>query len=305
MTRGYPNQSTLSLIAAAALLAAISLASSPASAAYVTVYGGATYDAATQTGYLLPGLPVSPGRTAGNGVAVGHATKYTNGASLGPRAVRWDASGTAATELGNLGTDSGGYTYNVAWAVNTAGTAVGYAEKYGDFSLGYVYRAVRWDASGSAATELGGLAIGSSDTFSQAYAVNTAGFTVGYAQTFTSSGTFLGSRATLWDLDGVAFDLNTLIDPNSGWTLDYGRGISDTNWVTGIGGFDPDGAGPLAAYNRAFLLDVSSAVPEPSSLALLTFVVPALLRRRHQSRQRPQEAVTRPSAWGERRLTSS
>ena len=62
-------------------------------------------------------------------------------------------------------------------------------------------------------------------------------------------------------LDAVAIDLNTLIDPASGWTLTEANGISDTNWVTGIGSFDPDGGGPLAAYDRAFLLDVSPRFP--------------------------------------------
>ncbi len=145
---------------------------------------------------------------------------------LGNCAVRWDAATTAATELGNLGTSSSGSTFSYAVAINSAGAAVGYADKY-------------------------------------------------------TGGTLVGRRAVLWDLDAVAFDLNTLIDPASGWTLTEARGISDTNWVTGIGLFDPDGAGALLAYDRAFLLDVTSAlVPEPTGLLLLALAVPALLRRR-------------------------
>jgi hypothetical protein len=405
---------------AAATLAAIWLVTSPASAAYVTVYGGPTYNAATQTGYQSPLLPVAPGWTAGDGVAVGAAHKYSGGMDLGYRAVRWDASGAAATELGNLGTDSSGYTGSGAVAINSAGVAIGGANKYnGDTSLGgravrwdasgtaatelgnlgtngsgytiagasainsggtavgyaYTYigdtylgpRAVRWDASGTAATELGNLGTNSSgETDIKAYAVNTAGVAVGFANKFTG-GTYLGNRAVrwdasgtaltelgnlgtnssggtdsgavainsagtavgyaikyspdgtslgtravrwdangtaatelgslgndingitgreayainsagiavgfankftgdtyvdpravLWDLDAVAVDLNTLIDPASGWTLTEARGISDTNWVTGLGSFDPDGAGPFAAYDRAFLIDVNS-----------------------------------------------
>ena len=82
-----------------------------------------------------------------------------------------------------------------------------------------------------------------------------------------------------WDPNGVAINLNTLLDPGSGWVNLYeARGISDTNWVTGLGTFDPGNGQP--AYDRMFLLDISSAVPEPASLSILALVVPALLRRR-------------------------
>jgi hypothetical protein len=471
-TSELPSRATIIFVATAAL-AAILLASSPAFAAYVTVYGGPAYDAATQTGYQSPILAVAPGWTAGNGVAVGSAEKYTGGTSLGHRAVRWDASGAAATELGHLGTSSSGYTDSFAYSVNTAGAAVGWAHKYtagtnlgqravrwnpsstaatelghlgansggatnakafavnsagtavgyaGKFSgarylgdravrwnasvtaatelghigtdssgytlveaqavniggtaVGYAFkysgntdlgiRAVRWDASGTAATELGnlgtssggrtvssaldvnaaGVAIGSAEKYSpagtnlgtravrwdpsgaaatelgnlgadaggntnsNAYALNSAGTAVGWAHKYSpdgtflpyaravrwdasgavtelgndinngilggaayavntggvavgyghkvAGGTFLGTRAMLWDVDAVAIDLDALIDPARGWTLTKAIGISDTNWVTGIGSFDPDGGGSLAAYDRAFLLDVSS-----------------------------------------------
>jgi PEP-CTERM motif len=67
----------------------------------------------------------------------------------------------------------------------------------------------------------------------------------------------------LWNYNALAIDLNTLIDPSSGWTLLQAYGISDTNIAVGVGSFDPDGAGPLASYGRAFLLDVSSVVSAP------------------------------------------
>jgi hypothetical protein len=217
------------------------------------------------------------------GTAVGYTNKYTGGTNVGNRAVRWDMPGNIATELGNLGVNSLGFTSTYAYAINDAGTAVGYATKYrlGGAHLGE--RAVRWDASGSAATELGNLGTDSSGfTSSTAYAINRAGAAVGYASKYTGGGTLVGQRAVLWNLDSLAIDLNTLIDPASGWTLTRAYGISDSNWVSGTGSFDPDGAGPLLAYDRAFLLSVSSLVPEPTGLSLLAAGGLTLLRRRRQ-----------------------
>ncbi len=216
------------------------------------------------------------------GTAVGSAEKYESGSEMGIRAVRWDASGTAATELGHLGTIDG-HTISEAYAINDAGTAVGYAWKSeSDVSKGI--RAVRWDASGTAATELGHLGTDANGyTTSRAYAINAAGIAVGFAQEYDLSGAFLGQRAVAWGLDGVAIDLNTLLGPDdaAGWlNLFQAASINDAGWVTGLGTYDPDGAGPLGAYTRMFLLDASSLIPEPASLSLLALGGMVMLRRR-------------------------
>jgi hypothetical protein len=113
-----------------------------------------------------------------------------------------------------------------------------------------------------------------------ANAINAAGFTVGEAHKYTN-GAFVSRRAVLWGPDAVTIDLNTLIDPAGGWTLSEARGISDSNWVSGVGLFDPDGPGPLPVYSRAFLLDASSIVPEPSSsLTILLAAILVWTRRR-------------------------
>ena len=147
------------------------------------------------------------------GTAVGWAKKYVAGADHGYRAVRWDPSSSTSTELGNLGTSSGGSTNSFAYALNGSGTAVGRTEKYVN-GVWYNYHAVRWDASGTVATELGQLGI---DGYgSTALAVNDSGTAVGW----TVTGPSINSRRTVaWKSDGVAIDLNTLIDPASGWTL--------------------------------------------------------------------------------------
>jgi hypothetical protein len=56
---------------------------------------------------------------------------------------------------------------------------------------------------------------------------------------------------------GNNIDLNTLIDPGLGWTLEIAYSINDNGWIVGQG-INPDG------YTRAYLL-----IPEPATLALL------------------------------------
>ena len=223
------------------------------------------------------------------GTALGNADKYDgSGTFKGERAVRWDGSGTAATELGVLGTDSGAVRSARAFAINTAATAVGFADKYDDSGRFLGHRAVRWEGSGTAATELGILGTDSSGyTTASAYAINDAGFAVGYANKYDAGGTPLWERAAYWGAENVAIDLNTLIDPASGWTLLKAGAISDTGWIAGSGLFDPDGAGGQEAYYRLFSMQVpATAVPETTSWAFLALAAVSRLRRRGRMNDR-------------------
>jgi probable HAF family extracellular repeat protein len=72
--------------------------------------------------------------------------------------------------------------------------------------------------------------------------INDGGDVVGY---FDSSGS---SHAFLYtDNDGMV-DLNSLVDPNSGWTLDVAYGINAQGQIVGVGTFDGQ------PTPRAFLL---------------------------------------------------
>ena len=124
--------------------------------------------------------------------AVGYSEKYASGSDVGSRALRWDASGTTAIELNNLGTSALGYTTAHAYAVNAAGTAAGDSSKYvSGGNMGS--RAVRWDASGTVATELGNLGTSSTGyTDACAYAINTAGTIAGWSDKYVG-GTDLGT----------------------------------------------------------------------------------------------------------------
>jgi hypothetical protein len=66
----------------------------------------------------------------------------------------------------------------------------------------------------------------------------------------------LGPCAAYWDLNGKAVDLNTLIDPASGWRLTSANSISDTGWIAGYGYFDPGGPNGQVEYYRLFSMQV-------------------------------------------------
>jgi len=194
------------------------------------------------------------------GTAVGWATKYVSGSPVGDRAVRWDASGTVATELDNLGLSGSNSSTTSAYAVNDANTAVGYAQKYVSGNL-VGTRAVRWDGSGTTATELGNLGLDANNsTSASAYAVNGAGTAVGYAQKYDLSGDYVSDRAVIWLPDASAIDLNDLgvvpVPAGGAWTLTTARALSADGWVAGSGAFDPDGDGPQASYTRHWVAQV-------------------------------------------------
>jgi hypothetical protein len=68
--------------------------------------------------------------------------------------------------------------------------------------------------------------------------------------------------------DGVGLaDLNTLISPASGWTLQVARDISDTGLIVGLGMF--------GGRSTAFLL---TPIPEPSSVFLTAVAMLAAVR---------------------------
>ena len=209
-------------------------------------------------------------RVRPNGVLSGK-TEITS-ATGGSRSIptRWAADGSVTVlDMPSYAVENG---FNSVLALSDTGEAAGRVATKTSGSDGF--RPVRWDAGTSAVTSLGLLGTPTATTSAWALGVNDAGVAVGVQR---ARGNDTDGTALLWGADGVAVDLNTLIDPASGWRLIEADSITDAGYVAGVGMFDPDGGGPLAAYTRSFLIQ---AVPEPATLAVAGVLAVGVLRRR-------------------------
>lgn len=216
--------------------------------------------------------------TTGN--VYGFSQTYSGGVDMGYRAVRWNAGSSVPNQLADLGHNSAGYTDARPRGSNAAGDAVGYATTWaGNTNLGV--RAVRWAAGQGGVVKLDDLGTTSSGFGnSQANAINSLGDTVGYSNVY-SGDTSLGFHATLWFAhQTTVIDLNTLIDPASGWVLNSAYGINDSGVIVGQGTYDPDGSGPIAPQVLPFRLDINTNTPEPTVCALAFSAVMLALKRR-------------------------
>jgi probable HAF family extracellular repeat protein len=116
--------------------------------------------------------------------------------------------------------------------------------------------------SNGTVADLGSLG-GNSAAYSVAYGINDSGSVVGtYAPT-----PCLQYYPEYCDLDaflyanGALIDLNSLLPPDSGWQLYEATGINDSGQIIGDG--------TLNGQYEGFLLDMSSATPEPGSATLI------------------------------------
>ena len=164
-------------------------------------------------------------------------------------AVRWESNGDM-TLIGDLGMGFVG-------AINDSGHVVGGNYHQGSGST----RATYWD--GTTTTFLG--AFGATDD-SGAYGINSLGDVVGYNEG--------GQDEAFLYTSGAMYNLNTLaasfLVPQDGMSVGFTRlesaiGINDAGQIIGIGLYF-DGT---EVYNRAYLLNTLTAVPEPSTYAAI------------------------------------
>jgi probable HAF family extracellular repeat protein len=137
--------------------------------------------------------------------------------------------------------------------INNAGQVVGIAGSqaflYANGQMQYVNTLGTWVSSSASGINDYGLVVGSAETASHYW------------------------YAFLYDYNnGSVIDLNTLIDPSSGFTLEGATAINDEGLIVGYGYNS-------AGQEDAFLL---TPTPEPATLSLLALGGVALLRRRYR-----------------------
>lgn len=129
----------------------------------------------------------------------------------------------ATDDLGAF--DDSFYNYSWANAINAAGQVVGYAGNSGEE---HAFRTSANKPINTATDDLGTLG----GRISSANSINSAGDVVGDSETSD-----LYQHAFLFT-QGVMYDLNELIQPNSGWrVLSQATSINDKNQIVGVGTF--------------------------------------------------------------------
>jgi probable HAF family extracellular repeat protein len=233
--------------------------------------GGAMADLGTLGGTVSSGNDINDaGQVTGYATTTGdiayHAFRYTG----------TPGAGGAMVDLGSLGG-----TFCIGNAINKSGQVAGVSDT-GEFDvdtnpINHAFFYTGTPGAGGAMFDLqtlGGLN-------SSANGMNDAGYVVGQAQRSTGTDEW----ATLWlnDAGHTAIDLDAWLDavnPTAGalWTLNLSFAQFDINnngLVSGVGLYD-DGSN-LGPRRLAFMLDVSSLVPEPSSFMLAALGVIGLL----------------------------
>ncbi len=176
--------------------------------------------------------------------------------------VGWEGSSSgAATKIGNVMGNAIPYTGDIGGLngvgptfgqdINDSAQVAGWA--FDQATSSGVNTAFFWDPV-AGMTGVNHAALGAIESFGRA--VNNDGVMVG-SLNMGSAGGGAPFHAFCY-YQGQAVDLNTLIDPNSGWELYHAYDVNDAGWITGVGTFN--------GQFRGFRMQ--HCVPSPASIAL-------------------------------------
>ena len=184
-----------------------------------------------------------------SGTTAGYSLQY-NGTTSGQAPVAWNAAG-AVTPLQNLGVDVNGNPFGAAVAINANGIAAGNdAQTLSSPGTATQLYAATWDTSTAAISKLAVFSTGTFGTtagqfYAQAYAINSAGTSVGTARVYSSTSTSTGTAPVLWAAGTAgtmtATALGTLGTATTGLTSGFAYAVNDQ----GVS------AGQVADYNAA------------------------------------------------------
>ena len=182
----------------------------------------------------------------GRGEVVGAAANTVNGAPNFPENPFVYRNGTMS-DMGNFGG-----IWSSAASINDAGQVVGYSGIDFGSASDEIYSRSAFLYEGGVLHNLGGLApyrsSDATDINNLGQIVGTAGLADGTAHAFLYEG-------------GTMIDLNALIDPASGWTIQGAAAINDLQQIAATACRD--------GVCQAVRLDLVGEVPEPASFALL------------------------------------
>lgn len=200
----------------------------------------------------------SYGRAINNaGVIAGYA-EWATGANRPTNVISYQDG-----VLNDLGAFAGPWSYG--YSINDHGDIVGtgtIARIDGDL---YPHRALLY--SDGVLYNIGST---EANAYSSAFDINNLGQIVGEAETAGVLHGFIYE-------DGVMIDLNTLIDPASGWTIRDAQAINDLQQIAGTA--------CMADVCYAVRLDLVSQVPEPASWAMSGIGAGLLLAARRRARR--------------------